>query len=462
MLCPKCGSHDKVNRDGKNSNGKQIWRHLKCPANGFSDFTFTENTELYKNENTDFDYNWEEDSKGQANVNANNFKSDSSDRDKILNEFLQECGIDKKKWDIDKVKISRWGVSSKWRDQDLKWDNNGMMTGHATRKNEWVKTKNYSISITLSRNKNEDLIKGFENYINKIPKFQYTNKIPKVKHESGHALEIAPLDAHFGKLSWIDETGYRQYDLNIANEDFSYAINEMLQWSSPFNIEKIYYIIGQDLFHVDNMENETQASGHALDVDGRMPKIYENVFTTVTKTIYKARAMAPVEIIWIPGNHDYLASMFLTYSLYEHFKNDKYIEVDIWNASSKRSRKARLWGNLLVGWTHRISKSGQTTWGNELAQAFPEEWGKSVFREWHHGHIHKKQTVKTTPEFTSGGVLCRQLTALTPVDKWHFENVFTDAVPGGEAFIWTMDKGIKSNIISWTSQYDNYRDKIVK
>jgi len=113
-----------------------------------------------------------------------------------------------------------------------------------------------------------------------------------------------------------------------------------------------------------------------------------------------------------------------------------------------------LWGNLLVGWTHRIV-GRYNTWSNELAQAFPELWGKSKFREWHHGDQHKKHNVKIVPLFTSGGVVCRQITALSPVDKWHFENLFTDAVPGGESFLWSKDVGVFANFMVWTGQYEN-------
>lgn len=408
-----------------------------------------------------FNYEFIEDNSA-ATLNSKNFKSDKTDKKDILSDFLEECGVDRKKWKVVSYKISGWDVSSKWRDQDLEWDGKGLMSGHAKRKNEWLKVRNYSISVKLAPNDDAPVIEGYENFIKNLPKFPYVNKIPKVKHKTGHALEVAPLDAHFGKLAWEIETGYRNYDLNIASEDYEYSIDDILSWANYFKPEKIYYIVGQDLFHIDNIQGRTTKGEHDLDVDGRMPKIYEKVYEIITKSVYKCRAMAPVEIIWIPGNHDFLASMFLTYHLHEHFKDDKYVCTDIWTKDGKKSRKARLWGNLLIGWTHEIKTTAQVKWVNELAQAFPKLWGQSTFREWHYGHFHNKQTTKLSSEFTSGGVTLRQLTALSPPDRWHYDNVFTDSIPGGEAYIWTLDKGIKSNIISWTSQYNTDRDKIVE
>jgi hypothetical protein len=61
-----------------------------------------------------------------------------------------------------------------------------------------------------------------------------------------------------------------------------------------------------------------------------------------------------------------------------------------------------------------------------------------------------------------GGVVLRQLTALSPVDKWHTDNLFTDAVPGGEGYIWNKTKGVTANFMAWTGQYEKYRNKLTK
>jgi len=216
-------------------------------------------------------------------------------------------------------------------------------------------------------------------------------------------------------------------------------------WGSIFKPEKIFFIVGNDLMHSENYQGTTPSGHNILDVDTRLPMLIKAALEINIKAVYRCRSVAPVEVIWIPGNHDPTASLWLCCALEQHFKDDKHVTVDI----SPCVRKARLWGNLLVGWTHEIV-SRHASWVNELAQAFPKEWGKSVYREWHHGHKHKKNEIKTMPVMTHGGVLCRQLTALSPIDAWHFENLFTDAVPGGEAFLWSKDKGVFSNFIAWT------------
>jgi hypothetical protein len=140
------------------------------------------------------------------------------------------------------------------------------------------------------------------------------------------------------------------------------------------------------------------------------------------------------------------ASMFLCCALEQHFRNDEHVTVDV----SEEYRKARLWGNLLIGWTHELPVGRATNWANELAHAFPKLWGQSEYREWHHGHKHKKSQIKISPVSSMGGVTMRQLTALSPIDFWHYEHMFVDAVPGGESFILSKDHGVVANYVAWS------------
>ena len=56
------------------------------------------------------------------------------------------------------------------------------------------------------------------------------------------------------------------------------------------------------------------------------------------------------------------------------------------------------------------------------------------------------------PYLTEGSVALRQLTALSPIDFWHYENLFTDAVPGGESFLWSKTNGVFANFTAWTTR----------
>ena len=398
-----------------------------------------------------------------------------------IDEIIKKHNIDMHFYYVDsfKVKEGSWDTSALKRDQELNWSSQEqkatktgknaykwekkpvqIMEGYGKRYPEFIvnNNKTNTIEVTFKRKPIEgDILESFTELVKNMPIFEPPTIIFKgtVKN-NGIAGEITTFDAHLGKLAAEIETGYRNYDLNIAIKDYKYATDKNLDLIAPHKPEIIYYIIGQDMYHIDNMAGHTTKGDHTLDVDGRITKVHKKAFTVSRDNIIKASKIAPVRVIWIPGNHDFLASFMLAFALKEHFKNYSRVTVDV----TENPRKAVLWGNLLVGWTHRIVGK-HTVWSNELAQQFPDLWGKSKFREWHHGDQHKKQDVKITPIFTSGGVTCRQITALSPVDKWHTDNVFTDAVPGGESFLWSKDIGVFANFTIWTGQYNANRNKIV-
>jgi hypothetical protein len=364
----------------------------------------------------------------------------------LVDKILTNAGISPDVWKVTKMKFTPncWGVTMK--------DTKGKDTKVLQASNYQLKVEIYVERLIAGSNPIEE----FKELMKNMPPVTVYTRLHEPNSSNGIAAEMALYDAHFGKLAWKDETGYRHYDTKLAARDYAYAADKCLDLISPHKPEKIFYIVGNDLYHIDNMSSHTTTGDHTLDVDGRITKVHKIVFVNVRDAVMKASLIAPVEIIWVPGNHDFLASYMLVFALKEHFKDYARVTVDI----GENPRKARLWGNLLVGWTHRIVGK-HTVWSNELAQAFPELWGKSYFREWHHGDQHKKLNVKITPIFTSGGVICRQVTALSPVDQWHTTNVFTDAVPGGEAYLWSKEVGIFANYTAWTGQYDKNRNDIV-
>jgi len=370
---------------------------------------------------------WQEDSlKGTASLDIVSHEFLETE------EALKRAGIDEDVWEVVNLRRGCWTTPIAAR----------VYEGKIITKEKLV--KNFSIRVTFRRKQPAAVETAFESLIERIPTFKYISTAPKFSAPSGVALEVAPVDAHFGKLAWADETRRRDYDLEIAIKDYAHAIEQNLAWGSVFKPERIFFIVGQDLMHSENYQGTTPSGRHILDLDTRLPKLIETALEINIKAVYQCRAVAPVEVIWIPGNHDPTASLWLCMALKQHFRDDKHVTID----ASPCTRKARLWGNLLVGWAHEIVGKHES-WANELAQAYPKEWGQSVYREWHHGHKHKKRETKTAPVMTHGGVLCRQLTALSPIDAWHFENLFTDAVPGGESFLWSKERGVFSNFTAW-------------
>ena len=371
------------------------------------------------------------DYKGEtATVETRSFKIKSAE------EACKYAEVNMDIWEVERQIVNFWDVT-------MKVKNNAGVEVPETR-------RNYQIKVWLRRKIKKNIEEALERLVERIPDFKYSKFTPThFGSRSGYAAEIAPLDAHLGKLAWAMETQQRDYDLKIGVDDYAYANDQSLEWISPFCPEKIFYILGQDLMHTENLEGVTHRGGNVLDVDSRLDKLMDAAIDITIKNINRCRSMAPVEVILVPGNHDLYASKWLARCLDRHYRKDKHVEVDY----GPNNRKARLWGQTLVGWSHEIPPAKAAAYVNELAQIFKEEWSKAEYVEIHYGHKHKKAETKTLPVTTHGGVLLRQLTALSPIDYWHYDNMFTDAVPGGESFVWHKELGVVANFTAWTKHF---------
>jgi hypothetical protein len=89
---------------------------------------------------------WEEDnSKGTGY-----YEAVVNEEIKTLEDALAVANVDTDIWEVERWLCNTWQVSSKWREQDLEWDN-GVMTGQAKRKNEWTKATNYQVKVWLKK-----------------------------------------------------------------------------------------------------------------------------------------------------------------------------------------------------------------------------------------------------------------------------------------------------------------------
>lgn len=335
-----------------------------------------------------------------------------------VEEALQYAQVDLSKWQVERSKINSWEVTmGAGKDRNPQTYTNWQVT-------VWLKKKSVS---------HADAVKEL---IAKIPTLQF--KIPKADFATMNlAMELCPFDLHLGKMAWGKETGELDYDLKIARAHFRSVIDEHLEYAKWHRVRKIVYILGQDLMHTENYLPVTSKAGNILDVDNRFPKILSEAKAITLEALYKCIWVAPTEVIWIPGNHDMQGSLYMSEIVKEHFRGEERIAVD----NNPKQKKARLWGNLLVGWTHDASRR-QVNLVNVLPQFFSELWGQSKFREWHTGHKHKKDEVKYLPVLTEGGTIIRQIPTLSQIDAWHVEHDYVSAVPATESFIWTPDRGI--------------------
>ena len=70
---------------------------------------------------------------------------------------------------------------------------------------------------------------------------------------------------------------------------------------------------------------------------------------------------------------------------------------------------------------------------------FYKEWGSSIFRELHLGHLHKEVVVDD-----QSGMITRRIGSPTGTDQYHYEERFIGATQKHQVFIWDKDMGLTS------------------
>lgn len=237
----------------------------------------------------------------------------------------------------------------------------------------------------------EEFIKNVEKITPK--KFKFT------KIENGRDyLEIGLFDMHFG-VNDLD------YYLNVLNK-----LNDVI---NQHNRKKIYFLIGQDLFHTDNFKGQT-AKGTQLDTYLK-EQDWEDALTFYTKLIDSAVKKAEVvEVIYTKGNHDESVSYGFVRELKAYYRYFKNILFD----TEIEEYKARKVGNTMLVFTHsdKLKMNSETVL--KMIYRFKGIYVDCDYIEIHAGHLHHL----ITKEYA--GSILRNQSSGASTDKWHQENGF--------------------------------------
>ena len=134
-------------------------------------------------------------------------------------------------------------------------------------KHGWYKGKHWSIAFKADQEEGpsfEDMLKDHMEDV-KNHTFSY-EKIKREPLNRPHLLVIDPADVHIGKLASSFETG-EDYNNQVAVQRVREGVDGILQKAQAFDIEKIIFVAGNDILHVDT-PRRTTTSGTPQDTDG--------------------------------------------------------------------------------------------------------------------------------------------------------------------------------------------------
>ncbi len=262
---------------------------------------------------------------------------------------------------------------------------------------------------------------------------------PKVVHtpaEDPSCVVLGLVDHHFGKLCWEPETR-NSYDLDIASHLYAAATKAAVKKWEHENIGKFIIPIGNDFGHIDTRAGTTEA-GTPQDTDGRYEKVAALMESAVINGVSEARKIAPVEVVWVGGNHDPITSMWLCRCIHWAFKDDPCVSVD----STPCPVKYRQFGKCLLGFAH-----GDAPKEKALKDLMPiemaDEWAKSkACREWLTGHLHQQKKTERIGTHEEAGMVFRILPSLCGTDSWHYRNGFSMSRKATQSYLYSYEYGL--------------------
>ena len=354
---------------------------------------------------------------------------------KTLEDLLKAANVDLKLWQVTNHSVNKWDVTS-WK----------------TKKAETV--QNFQVKASLKRIEQEFRARQVEDVYKKLletyqpPTNLITAKFPHVSENN--LLEVSIFDLHLGKLAWAGETG-ENYDTKIARERFMYSIKTLLNSAEKFTFNKILFPIGSDFFNSDSLHNTT-TKGTPQDEDLRWQKTFDVGIELLIDGIELLKQTgAPIDIIIIPGNHDFQRSYYMGSCLKAWFKDDGMVNVD--NGASPR--KYYVFGDVLLGFTHgNEEKESALPLIMAKDTASKSLWSSTKFHEWHVGHKHRKSRVNYTileKDVTLNedlGVTIRYLSSLTGTEEWHHRKGYIGQLKAADAFIWNDKTGLVAHLNS--------------
>jgi hypothetical protein len=258
-------------------------------------------------------------------------------------------------------------------------------------------------------------------------------------NDNGKIVEVNFADVHLGKyVNTLVSNG--EYNLDIAIELYQKSIQKAIEYTSHLEIDRIVYVLGQDMVNVDNIQGTT-TKGTPQKTPTFYQELYERSFDCIFNTCEMLRKVAPLDIVYVKGNHDKQVSFDIIYGInkiYEQKKKDG-LDIDVTVDYSLKQRKYKQFGDVLIGYSHG-EEEGKNIY-DCMQNDVPELW-HSKYRYFHLSHIHKERNMlKTKDEI--GGVLFQWLGSLSGTCEWTYGKGFVGSQRKGHVFVYDKQDGVE-------------------
>lgn len=241
-------------------------------------------------------------------------------------------------------------------------------------------------------------------------------------------LDIA--DIHIGKYSSAYEVGENdEYNIDIALKRVYESVERLLKRVQGYNIEKILFVIGNDVLHTDTTRRTTTGNT-PQDTQGMWFENFLVAKQMYVNVINRLLGVADVHVQFNPSNHDYMSGFMLAQVLEAYYKDceNTTFQCDM------SARKYFAYGKNLIGTTHGDSGK-ERDYPLAMAHEAKEFWGITTHKYIYTHHIHSKRSLDYQ------GVTVESMRSISGADSWHHKSLYQHAPKSVECFIHEYDKG---------------------
>ena len=246
-------------------------------------------------------------------------------------------------------------------------------------------------------------------------------RYPRLKRPelgTGLVAEVAIPDHHMGRESWESA--------EEAKAVFLEAIAHLVRPYKRGEFDRIIFPVGNDYINWDSW-NQTTTAG-TPQPGGESPDTVIGVgFDTLVEGVDALSMIADVDVVVVPGNHDWLLSHMLGVALEAWYRNAPHVSVD----KDLESWKFRSGDGWLLALTHgKEPASNRALKPEQLAGALPikapQLWASSSYREVQTGHLHHKSKGYVPWVQDENSVTVRRLPSLARKNTHEKANLYQD------------------------------------
>ena len=248
--------------------------------------------------------------------------------------------------------------------------------------------------------------------------------------DTDYAVVMVPTDFHWGKAGWFSETG-EAYSRQEAARRLDLATTKLLgrlPGDSPPG--KIITACGSDWFHID-ADTYCTTKGTPQDCDGSPAEIYATGCAAYMAWLTRLSAIAPVEVLSMPGNHDRHNTLTLSLMLQVWSQDNPKIQVH----TDPANRVYIRYGQTLVGFHHGDTNK-MSDMANLMAHERAKDWGETSHHIWFTGNYHHERVREDR------GCTVYQLPSLAGKDRYHSRNGYVYSQPRMQAHIIDESEGV--------------------